>query len=222
MAAKNRKSPVWEFFKEPESVDKNGRSKATKVVPCKLCDQVLADGGGTTNLLNHLQSRHPEEYKRCRSPESQKSSSKQTSLSGIFKTCTAQHAASISDRIADFVAMDLRPLSVVEGQGFKRLLNFVEPNYTVPSRTHITTLCRRKYLSAKEQLLATLEAIPYVAVTSDIWTSRVTQAYITLTVHFITDSWKMDSMVLQTQEMPERHTGVNIHAQLSTASENGR
>ena len=69
------------------------------------------------------------------------------------------------------------------------------------------------------QLLATLEAIPYVAVTSDIWTSRVTQAYITLTVHFITDSWKMDSMVLQTQEMPERHTGVNIHAQLSTASE---
>ena len=47
----------------------------------------------------------------------------------------------------------------------------------------------------------------------------MTQAYITLTVHFITDSWKMDSMVLQTQEMPERHTGVNIHAQLSTASE---
>ena len=85
--------------------------------------------------------------------------------------------------------MDLRPLSVVEGQDFKRLLNFVEPNYTVPSRT------RKKKLS---QLVATVEAIPYVAVTSDIWTSRVTQAYITLTVHFITDSWKMDSMVLQT------------------------
>ena len=30
-------SAVWEFYKEPDSVEKNG--KATKVVPCKLCDQ---------------------------------------------------------------------------------------------------------------------------------------------------------------------------------------
>ena len=71
----------------------------------------------------------------------------------------------------------------------------------------------------KEQLLATLQAIPYVAVTSDIWTSRVTQAYITLTVHFITDDWKMESKVIQTEEIPERHTGENISLRLTNVSE---
>ena len=39
--------------------------KDVKRVPCKLCDQQLADGGGTKNLLSHLQAKHPEEYKRC-------------------------------------------------------------------------------------------------------------------------------------------------------------
>jgi len=51
----------------------------------------------------------------------------------------------------------------------------------------------------KEQLLATLATVQYVAVTTDIWTSRATQAYITVTVHFLTDSWKMESKVLQTK-----------------------
>ena len=71
----NRKGPVWEFFKEPDSVVcKKGK---TKLFLCKLCDQVPADVGGTTNLLNYLQSKHPEKYKCC-SPVSRKSSSKQT------------------------------------------------------------------------------------------------------------------------------------------------
>jgi len=57
-----------------------------------------------------------------------------------------------------------------------------------------------------------------VAVTTDIWTSRVMQAYITATVHFLTDRWKMESKVLQAQEMPERHTGVHISERLLKAS----
>jgi len=44
--------------------------KNAKRVPCKLCDQQLANGGGTTNLLSHLQLKHPEEYKRCTNHDS--------------------------------------------------------------------------------------------------------------------------------------------------------
>lgn len=63
----------------------------------------------------------------------------------MFTRCTAQHAAAITDKIADFVAMNLHPLGVVDGQGFTQLLNFIEPDYTVPSHTHITNVCKRKY-----------------------------------------------------------------------------
>ena len=58
-----RMSPVWEFFNEPIVIEvKDG--KPVKKIPFKPCDQQLADGGGTTNLSNHLQSKHPEEHKR--------------------------------------------------------------------------------------------------------------------------------------------------------------
>ena len=29
---------------------------------CKLCDQKISTGGGTTNLKNHLESKHVSEY----------------------------------------------------------------------------------------------------------------------------------------------------------------
>ena len=57
------------------------------------------------------------------------------------------------------------------------------------------------------------------AVISDIWTSRATQAYLTVTAHFITELWEMESKVLLTREMPECHTGVHISERLMKASE---
>ena len=214
MASRKRTSRVWEFFEEPVVVSDGGKN--AKRVPCKLCDQQLADGGGTTNLLSHLQSKHTEEYKRCTDHDC--SMCKQTTLTTAFRKCSPQRAADITDRIAEFVASDLRPLSIVDGAGFKQLVNYLEPGYKVPSHSHITSICRMKFDAMKEQLLATLATVQYVAVTTDIWTSRATQAYITVTVHFLTDCWKMESKVLQTQEMPEHHTDVHISERLLKAS----
>ncbi|KAF3837920.1 hypothetical protein F7725_009688 [Dissostichus mawsoni] len=40
----------------------------------------------------------------------------------------------ITDKIADFVALDMRPVNIVEGEGFKQMMKFIEPGYTVPKR----------------------------------------------------------------------------------------
>ena len=86
-----------------------------------MCDLHLTDGGGTTNLQSHLQAKHPEEYK-CYTNHND-SSSKQISLENMFQKCSPQRAAAITDKIAEFIAKDLRPLSVVDGNGFKQLMN---------------------------------------------------------------------------------------------------
>ena len=79
MATPKHTSAVWEFFEEPVVVSGDGKDgKAQKKVACKLCDLKVADGGGTTNLANHLKKKHPEQYKRCTSDS--ESSSKQASL----------------------------------------------------------------------------------------------------------------------------------------------
>ena len=72
----------------------------------------------------------------------------------------------------------------------------------------MTTVLKKKYNLLKKELQASLSS-KNVAFTTDIWTSRVTEAYITLTVHYIDEDWNLKSSVLTTEEMPERHTGVN-------------
>ena len=98
-----------------------------------------------------------------------------------------------------------------------RLLNYLEPGYKVPSHPYVTSICHKMFDSLKEELLAKLDS-PYVSLTTHIWTSRTQQAYLTVTAHFITEKWKMESKVLQTRGMPERHTGVNISERLKAAA----
>ena len=54
--------------------------------------------------------------------------------------------------------------------------------------------------------------------TSDIWTTAAVDGYVTITVHFIDEWWKLRIKVLMTAEMPERHTGINIANRLITAA----
>ena len=174
---------------------------------CKLCDLQLGDGGGTSNLMNHLQAKHPQEYQK--NSESARTKEKQVVLNhNILRVCNSQRAAAIIERVATF--LDLQPLRVVEGMGFKQLIRYIEPGYVVPSRTHVASICRKKYGAIKEELLTSLQKIQSVALMSDIWTSRAVQAYLTATIHFITDDWLKSSKVLVTREMTERHTGVHI------------
>ena len=122
------------------------------------------------------------------------------------RRCPPARATRITELIAEMVARDLHPLSVVEGGGFRQLVNLIEPNYQVPSRPHIRSVCQKLYASMKEKLLVTLQS-HYVAFTSNLWTSQAVQAYLTVTAHFIIEQWVLERCFLETKEMPERHTG---------------
>ena len=95
---------MWEYFEEPAIVSEVGSDgEQVKKIACKLCDQQLADGGGTTNLMNHLKAKHPEQYKRI-ADSSESSSSRQTTLTGVLWKCSAQCSSAITDLIAEFSA----------------------------------------------------------------------------------------------------------------------
>ena len=203
------RNQVWEYFELVEP----------KKVRCKLCvppiTTVLAYHGGTTSLKNHLTSRHPDKYQEKAGPSHQ-----QHSLESFVRStkCSAERAEAITQRIVEMVARDLRPISVVEGVGFTNLIGYLEPGYRVPSHTHITTVCRRMYNVQKERVKKEI-ADRHVALTTDIWTSCATESYITVTVHYIDNFWKMTTRVLLTKEMAERHTGRNIANRLTEMAE---
>ena len=114
------------------------------------------------------------------------------------------------------IALDLRPVRVVEGHGFKDLMHYLEPGYTIPSRKHFTKLLRHKHSLGKERLCSKFEEADSIALTTDIWTSAATEAYmyITVTAHYLDLDWKLQAFVLQTAAFPKRHTGVEIATKL--------
>ena len=54
---------------------------------------------------------------------------------------------------------------------------------------------------------AQLKCADICSATTDLWSSSAMEPYISLTVHFITEDWKLESECLQVMVIPEDHTG---------------
>ena len=44
-----------------------------------------------------------------------------------------------TNNVGVLIALDMRPVSVVENAGFNHLISVLEPRYELPSRSHMTT-----------------------------------------------------------------------------------
>ena len=71
-----------------------------------------------------------------------------------------------------------------------------------------------QYQKIRQELKAKLAEAKYCALTTDLWTSRATQRYITVTCHFISSSWELHSAVLATLLVDSAHTAENLAAEL--------
>ena len=127
------------------------------------------------------------------------------------KTCTPQQAAVLTESILNMIITDMRPLSMVEDEGFNRMICTFNPGYTLPSRPHFTKLMERKY---EETFMEVRTAIntnhSKLALTADIWTSVANEAYLGIPCHYITDDWDMQSICLTTMPLQDKHTASNI------------
>ena len=199
MAVPSFRSDVWDHFR-----------KVDKRAICCHCNKELAYCGGTTNLRDHLNRMHPSKY----SPDSTTPAEKKAApkIESFVKrtVCSEGHAKKITNLMVEMVTLDLRPAAMVEGIGFKRLINYLEPNYRVPSAVHITSCLQEHYAKAKTMVIRMLEEPMHIALTTDIWTSVATRSYITVTAHFVSSSWELKTCLLQTTNFPENHTADHI------------
>uniref|UniRef100_A0A8C6TE01 BED-type domain-containing protein n=1 Tax=Neogobius melanostomus TaxID=47308 RepID=A0A8C6TE01_9GOBI len=197
------KSSMWSYFQKTTETE----------VQCKLCEAKLAYHKSTTTMHSHMRAKHP-----C---ESGGPSSQQQSIASFAtrrRTCDDRRAEQTASLISKMIAKDMLPISFVEGEGFRSLMAFVEPEFSVPSRKTITTRLEKLFDDKTSELRTQLTNVEKVSLTTDSWTALTTESYVTITCHYI-QSWKIQSAVLQTKAMPERHTAENIANVLSTATD---
>lgn len=144
---------------------------------------------------------------------------RQSRVQDLFYTknatvCTphnAHMAAALTDSILNMIVKDMRPISVVESQGFREMIYMFYPGYTLPSRFHFTDLMEKKYEENFERVKASLKEVKTkVSLTADAWTSIATEAYLGVTCHFNNEDWELTSYNLTTMPLEDRHTAENI------------
>ncbi|KAL1472725.1 hypothetical protein MTO96_039146 [Rhipicephalus appendiculatus] len=114
------------------------------------------------------------------------------------------------------LALDLQPYSCVVNRGLKKLIDHVEPLYKIPSRTTFSrTIIAESYrgtvAAVTERMRADFqEDVESILFTSDMWTSKSNQNYISLTCHYITYNFEMRSFALYNRSVTESHTACNI------------
>ena len=125
----------------------------------------------------------------------------------------------IDDALVRMMASDMQPASIVEDRGFHGFLKVIDPKYIPPSRRTIMRDLLPKFYNGQKAILKTSLANSFFCtVTTDLWTSRSTQGFQTVTCHYIKDS-EHKSSVLQTIHFDTSHTGVNIARELKKVTD---
>jgi hypothetical protein len=95
-------------------------------------------------------------------------------------------AKQITEAIAKYIVLDMRPLDSINDTGFVRLINTLEPRYDIQSRTHITkTVLPKMYKELKEKLTAEVKSQKFVSLTTDSWTGRNSKSFTTVTFQYL-------------------------------------
>ncbi len=110
------------------------------------------------------------------------------------------------------------PAHIVSKDSSRRLIQTLDKRYQLPSRTHFTWVAiPEMYEKCKAGVEYELKQVKYYATTTDMWSSRMMEPYMSLTVHYINDNFEIKSRCLQTAFFPEDHTGENLSQGLKEA-----
>ena len=223
--SKRKVSEVWKCFNRLEP----------KVVQCKdeKCKEKFAYHNSTTVLWSHLRVRHFDKHEELMaekdavvakskrnddegSAHASGSATKQLSMEeaiGKKKLYDTNHPQrkKLDRLVLDMITKDIQPFKVVEGRGFKTLVANLDPRYTLPSRTKLSSsLLPEAYTREMKRVMHELEQVDSIAITTDHWTSLAMRGYLTVTAHCIDSNWDIQSYVLETPRVARSCTGVNI------------
>lgn len=174
-------------------------------------------------MSSHLKRKHPQIYASSTSNPSsvgssaaktRKTDEAQMKLAYAWQqpySYSSRKHEELTDSVVKCIVKDLHPYTIVEGSGFKDMLHNFDKRYVLPGRTHFATnLIPKLYEAKRSELLQSLKDASHVSLTTDGWTSRSTESYITTTVHWLSKEWCLTSAVLQTTQLPESHTSENL------------
>ena len=195
-------SNVWEHIdKETDPVNPK----------CKLCNKIFSKHSSTSTLRNHLKSKHKTIYKEAG----------QTTLDFLKVSFYDKKTNSaIVKFLVKWIVIDMLPFSLVESSYFKDFLEKLNPKFQCPSRFALKDSIISEFNIRRSHIISFIKNIPgYCSFTTDIWSSINNDAFIGVTIHYITNEWELKHFTLEVFKITGSHTGSAIYEFLSNLLE---
>ncbi|XP_026480145.1 zinc finger BED domain-containing protein 4-like [Ctenocephalides felis] len=127
----------------------------------------------------------------------------------------------IDQDLMDMFIDSFHAFSLVEERAFKKLMRWI-PGYVLPSRKTVSgSMLEEQYNKAVENTRAeVLAEAQTICITLDVWTSRVTEAYVAVTGHYITDNYNLKTVLLGCCQFEGAHTSENLAIEIQTILDN--
>jgi hypothetical protein len=176
-----------------------------------------ADGSGTSNLLSHLEHRHPEEFVQAKEHEDPQAYAeaaikrhegirKKTSSMLKVRESRPNSIRTVLELllVAAFITAGLA-FSFIQNPFFVAFLSLLK--FDALSRTTFVNLVNMVTGVVYNQRRQELRLIPLVSLTADGWSDCRRRRYIGVTAHWVTSDWVSHSCFLTAIPFPLSHTG---------------
>ncbi|KAJ8280862.1 hypothetical protein GJAV_G00060070 [Gymnothorax javanicus] len=123
------------------------------------------------------------------------------------KPVTSALSTKLTNLIAQWIAINCWPISVVEDDGLELILQAAtgDPSYKLPARRNNMRRIHDQHVAEKTAKEEKLTGAMFVALTGDHWTSVDNENYLGVTAHLIDVSWELHSFALGVMKTEERH-----------------
>jgi hypothetical protein len=224
---KGTAKPHWKFVR---LVAKKGVDVATVCSTdathafCLLCrNNITFSRGNGNSVFRHVNRKHKRNLDALYETDKGSAGSvtkRQKGLSTYFSTMVKEQNMKklpIPDQLhgecllVQWVSRSLRPFSIVEDESFKEYSSFLcqaRGMFVVPSRIKV----RRQMMELGNYVMQLIRkdmkhSMLYFGLTTDIWSSRMMQSFMALTIHYLTNDFEMKNAVLEVKPLVGSHTG---------------
>ncbi|XP_057990192.1 zinc finger BED domain-containing protein RICESLEEPER 1 [Hevea brasiliensis] len=200
-------SSVWDHFGR---VNCNGNDWAI----CHHCKSRLKANSknGTKSLHNHL-----EKCGKKNNQDIAKCLEKQKQISLQFGNFTFDQEKSRRE-LACAIILHEYPLSIVEHVGFKKFVASLQPLFEMVSRNTIEKDILNIYAIEFEKLYNVFKKLECrIAITTDMWTSNQKEGFMSITAHYIDESWVLQNRILRFVHVLALHTKEELEGHLMDA-----
>jgi hypothetical protein len=141
---------------------------------------------------------------------------KQARISSIISKKLGQNQKKKLDKLLlELFTHDYQPFSIAEDRGFVNFTTVLNHSCSLPRRKITSSnMIPAAYVRCVNNVRETFSSVSSVCLTIDCWISRNLESYLAVTAHFITQEFRLMSILLGCASMDSQHTSVNLAAEV--------